>query len=65
VETFTCNAPEGSRCTRRICWSLSHMGVDRCIFPNALGHLIPTLAFEQRLGHYDGNFFNRGRAFLI
>jgi hypothetical protein len=40
-------------------------GVDRCTFPNALGHLISTLVFEQRLGHYDGNFFNGGRAFLL
>jgi hypothetical protein len=40
-------------------------GVDRCTFSNALGHLIPTLVLEQRLGHYDGNFLYRGQRGLI
>jgi hypothetical protein len=40
-------------------------GVDRCPFPNALGHLIPTLVLEQRLGHYDGNFLDWGPRGLI
>jgi hypothetical protein len=40
-------------------------GVDRCTFPNALGHLIQTLVLEQRLGHYDGNLLDRGRRGLI
>jgi hypothetical protein len=32
---------------------------------SALGHLISTLVLEQRLCHYDGNFFNQGLVFLI
>jgi hypothetical protein len=40
-------------------------GVAIFTFPNALGHLIPTLVLEQRLGRYEGNFLDRGQGVLI
>jgi hypothetical protein len=41
------------------------LGVDGGTFPCAPGQLIPILVFEQRLGHYDGSFLDRGHRGLI
>jgi hypothetical protein len=44
---------------------MSHRGSIDVRIRMRWGHLIPTLLLEQRLGHYDGDFLDRGQRGFI